>query len=157
MLLWPRPFRPWLLLSLLALFMFRHSFGFPYANWNVPDSDQSSNHYQLAILGPRTQSFQQFAQYMVMSTQSSRVVGFVREDLHHPACSAFPPQSIDVLRSSHGFLFWIDSIDIPAGVDAISAYVNSFCTCVGISNHSMLMYDPVSFHNPFNQNCRSKC
>jgi hypothetical protein len=133
------PFRPKILLYLLlAMLMLGASVGFPYANWNVPD--HASDRYQLAMLGPRTPRYQEFAQYMVMAAQSSRVVGFVREDLQHPACGALSPQAIAVLRASHGVLFWVDSVDVPAGADGIAAYVNSLCACVGISNHSLLMY-----------------
>jgi hypothetical protein len=92
------------------------------------------------MLGPRTPRYQEFAQYMVMAAQSSRVVGFVREDMLHPACGTFPDQAISVLRASHGILFWIDSVDIPADADGIFAYVESICACVGVSNHSLLMY-----------------
>lgn len=127
-----------LLSSLLAFLMLDASVGFPYANWNVPD--HSVDRYQLAMLGPRTPRYQEFAQYMVIAAQSSRVVGFVRDDLQHPACGALSPQSLAVLRASHGVLFWIDSVDVPAGADGIITYVNSLCACVGISNHSLLMY-----------------
>jgi hypothetical protein len=112
--------------------------GFPYSNWNVPN--QSADRYQLAILGPRTSRYQEFAQYMVMSAQSSLVVGFVREDMLHSACGSLPVQAMTILRESHGILFWIDSVDIPAEADGILAYVESLCACVGISNHSILMY-----------------
>jgi len=136
MLFRPRPFSP--LLLLLAVLMFGASGGFPYANWNVPE--HSPDHYQLAILGPRTQRYQEFAQYMVMSAQSSRVVGFVRDDLQHPACAALSSAAIAVVRESHGVLFWIDTVDVPAGADGIVAYVKSLSACVGISNNSLLMY-----------------
>ena len=136
MLFRPRPFSP--LSLLLAVLMFGASGGFPYANWNVPE--HSPDHYQLAILGPRTQRYQEFAQYMVMSAQSSRVVGFVRDDLQHPACAALSSEAIAVVRESHGVLFWIDAVDVPAGADGIMAYVKSLSACVGISNNSLLMY-----------------
>jgi hypothetical protein len=112
--------------------------GFPYSNWNVPDN--SNDHYQLAIFGPRTLRYQEFAQYMVMSAQSSRVVGFVREDMLHSACGSLPAQAVETLKASHGVLFWIDSVDIPAEADGILGYVESLCACVGISNRSHLMY-----------------
>ena len=133
-----QPFRRLLVSLLLALLMLGASVGFPYANWNVPD--RSSDRYQLAMMGPRTQRYQEFAQYMVMAAQSSRVVGFVRGDLQHPACGALSPQALDALRASHGTLFWIDSADVPTGADGIIAYVNSLCACAGVSNHSLLMY-----------------
>lgn len=130
----PSPFR----LLMAVLFFGQCVKGFPYSNWNVPD--RSSDRYQLAMLGPRTPRYQEFAQYMVMAAQSSRVVGFVREDMLHPACGSLPAQAIAVLRESHGVLIWIDSVDIPADVDGILAYAESLCACVGISNHSLLMY-----------------
>ena len=133
------PFGPGLVLSsLTAVLLFVTTAGFPYSNWNVPD--HSTDRYQLAILGPRTSRYQEFAQYMVMAAQSSRVVGFVREDMLHPACGTLPSQAIAILRASDGVLFWIDSADISANADGILAYVESLCTCVGISNHSLLMY-----------------
>jgi hypothetical protein len=134
MLLGALPLRLWLLLSLFLV----ACVGFPYANWNVPE--HSDDHYQLAILGPRTQRYQEFAQYMVMAAQSSRVVGFVRDDLQHPACDALSPEAVAVVRGSHGVLFWIDTVDVPAGADGIAAYVKSLSACVGISNSSLLMY-----------------
>ena len=133
---WSRPF----LSILLAMLLLGASVGFPYGSWNDPDPYHSSDRYQLAILGPRTQCFQEFLRHMAMTPQSSRVIGFVREDLQHPACSNLSPQAIEALRASHGVLFWIDSVDVPAGSDGILAYVHSLCTCVGISNHSLLMY-----------------
>ncbi len=133
---WSRPF----LSILLAMLLLGASVGFPYGSWNDPDPYHSSDRYQLAILGPRTQRFQEFLRHMAMTPQSSRVIGFVREDLQHPACSNLSPQAIEALRASHGVLFWIDSVDVPAGSDGILAYVHSLCTCVGISNHSLLMY-----------------
>ena len=133
---WSRPF----LSILLATLLLGASVGFPHVSMNDLESDHSSDRYQHAILGPRTQRFQEFLRYMAMTPQSSRVIGFVREDLQHPACSNLSPQAIEALRASHGVLFWIDSVDIPAGSDGVLAYVHSLCACVGISNHSLLMY-----------------